>query len=88
MNRSGQKLMSRAALALLVGTTWAANVVEAGQAPLGAALATGLVGYGWWTRDRAPGRLLVLACSLSLALVLGWGLWHGGYPQPSELGWL
>lgn len=76
------------ALALLVGATWAANVVEAGQAALGAALAAGLVGYGWRTRDRQPGRLLVLAFSLSLVLVAGWGLWQGGFPQPSELGWL
>ena len=76
------------ALALLVGATWAVNVVEAGHAPLGAALATGLVAYGWRTAAAAPGRLLVLGVSLSLVLVAAWGLWQGGYPQPSELGWL
>lgn len=75
-------------LAVLVGATWAANVVEAGQAGLGAVLAGCLVGYGWCTRDGAPGRLLLLAFVLSLVLVSAWGFWQGGFPQPSELGWL
>lgn len=75
-------------LALAVGVTWAANVVEAGHVPLGAALAAGLVVYGWRTRDRAAGGLLLLAFSLSLALVAAWGVWQAGFPQLSELGWL
>ena len=76
------------ALAALVGLTWAANVVEAGTVPLGVVLAGGLLAQGWHLRATATGRLLVLAFGLSLVLVAAWGAWWGGFPQPSELGWL
>lgn len=76
------------ALAVLVGITWAANVVEGGAVPFGVALAIGLTAYGWRTRGRPTGRLLVVAFGLSLALVAVYGLVQGGFPQPSELGWL
>ena len=36
----------------------------------------------------ATGPLLVLAFGVSLVTVAAWGLWWGGFPQPSELGWL
>lgn len=75
-------------LSIAVGVTWAANVVEAGHAPLGVALAVGLCGYGWRGRERAPGRLLAATFALSLVLVAAYGLWQQGFPQPSELGWL
>ena len=75
-------------LAGLVGVTWAANVVEGGAVPLGTALALGLVAYGARTRDAASGRLLLLAFGLAVLLVGAYGLWQGGFPQPSELGWL
>jgi hypothetical protein len=75
-------------LAAFVGLTWAANVVEAGMVALGGVLAVGLLGQGWRLRETATGRLLVLAFGLSLALVAAWGAWWGGFPQPSELGWL
>jgi hypothetical protein len=75
-------------LAVLVGVTWAANVVEAGAAPFGAAIAVGLSTYGWRLRASGTGRLLVLAFGLSLVLTAAYGVWQGGYPQPSELGWL
>jgi len=75
-------------LAALVGLTWAANVVEAGVVPLGALLACGLAAQGWRLRTTPTGRLLLLAFGLSLALVAAWGAWWGGFPQPSELGWL
>jgi hypothetical protein len=75
-------------LAALVGLTWAANVVEGGAVPFGAALALGLAAWGWTARSSAVGRLLALAFGLSLVLVAAYGLWQGGFPQPSELGWL
>lgn len=75
-------------LAALVGLTWAANVVEAGTVPLGVLLAGGLVAQGWRLRTTETGRLLVLAFGLALLLVAVWGAWWGGFPQPSELGWL
>jgi hypothetical protein len=76
------------ALAALVGLTWAANVVEAGMVGLGGVLAGGLVAQGWRLRVTATGRLLLLAFGLSLVLMAAWGAWWGGFPQPSELGWL
>ena len=75
-------------LALLVGVTWAANVVEAGAASFGSAVAVGLVAYGWRSRARATGRLLAVGYGLSLLLIAAYGVVLGGYPQPSELGWL
>ena len=75
-------------LAGLVGLTWAANVIEGGAVPFGASLAVGLTAYGGRLRASAPGRLLALAFGLSLALVAAYGLRQGGFPQPSELGWL
>ncbi len=75
-------------LAALVGLTWAANVVEAGTVPLGVLLACTLLVQSWRLRATATGRLLVLAFGLALLLVAAWGAWWGGFPQPSELGWL
>jgi hypothetical protein len=75
-------------LAALVGLTWAANVVEAGMVGLGGLLAGGFVVQGWRLRETPTGRLLALAFGLSLVLVAAWGAWWGGFPQPSELGWL
>ena len=77
-----------AGLAALVGLTWAANVIEGGAVPFGASLATGLTAYGWQLRRTGTGRLLVLAFGLSLLLTAAYGSWQGGFPQPSELGWL
>lgn len=76
------------ALAVLVGVTWAANVVEGGAVPFGVTLAAGLTAYGWRTRGGPTGRLLALAFGVSLGLVAVYGLLQGGFPQPSELGWL
>lgn len=76
------------ALAVLVGVTWAANLVEGGAVPFGSTLAVGLTAYGWRTRDLPTGRLLAIAFGLSLLLVAAYGLLQPGYPQPSELGWL
>ena len=75
-------------LAAFVGLTWAANVVEAGAVPLGVLLASGLAAQGWRLRTTPTGSLLLLTFGLSLVLVAAWGAWWGGFPQPSELGWL
>jgi len=75
-------------LACLVGITWAVNVVEGGIVPVGASLAAGLTVYGWRTRRAGAGPLLAAAFGLSLLLTGVYGLWQGGYPQPSDLGWL
>ncbi len=75
-------------LGALVGLTWAANVVEAGAVPLGVLLACGLAAQGWRLRATPTGQLLLRAFGLALVLVAAWGAWWGGFPQPSELGWL
>ena len=75
-------------LACLVGLTWAANVVEGGAVPFGSVLAVGLTAYGWRLRATATGRLLVVAFGLALMLTAAYGVVQGGFPQPSELGWL
>ena len=75
-------------LAAFVGLTWAANVIEGGAVPFGSALALGLAAHGWRTRRGATGRLLLVTFVISLVLTAAYGLWRGGFPQPSELGWL
>lgn len=77
-----------ALLAAVVGLSWAAGTVEAGSVPLGASLAVGLTAYGVRRRADGTGRLLVLAYGLSLVLMAVYGIVQGGFPQPSELGWL
>ncbi len=74
-------------LAAAVGFTHFTNSVE-GQTPyLGIATALIFAGWGWWTRD-GMGRYLLSAYALSLALFAGFGLWQGGFPEFSELGWI
>ena len=72
----------------LVGLSWAASIVEGCAVPFGAAIAAGLTAYGWQRRAGGAGRLLVLSFGLSLLLTAAYGLLQGGFPQPSELGWL
>ncbi len=73
------------ALALLVGTTAATNALEGGTVPLALATAAALVTVGWLTRHRL-GRLLAVAYGPTLLIIAAYGLWHGGFPQPSQLG--
>ena len=58
-----------------------------GSVPWGVALAVAVTGLG--LRHGSPaGRLAAGAFGLSLLLVAAYGVVQGGYPQPSELGWL
>lgn len=73
-------------LALLVGFTHMTNSVE-GQTPwLGVGTAVVFTGWGVVTRD-GMGRYLATAYGLSIVLLAGFGLWQGGFPEFSELGW-
>ena len=78
--------------ALAVGLTaygWRLRATGTGRLlVLAFGLALGLTAYGWRLRGTGTGRLLVLAFGSSLLLVAAYGLWQGGFPQPSELGWL
>jgi hypothetical protein len=74
-------------LALLVGFTNFTNSVE-GQTPaLGIAIAVVFTVWGLVTRD-GLGRVLFTAYGFSLLLFAAFGLWQGGFPEFSELGWI
>jgi hypothetical protein len=73
-------------LALLVGFTHFTNAVE-GQTPwLGIGAAVVFATWGLVTRD-GMGRLLLTAYAFSGLLFLVFGVWQGGFPEFSELGW-
>jgi hypothetical protein len=72
-------------LAALVGLTHATNSLEGGTAFFGALVAVLFCAWGWVTRA-GLGRLLLVAYSLALLVLAGYGLWHGGFPQPSAAG--
>ena len=71
-------------LAALAGFTLATNGVEGGTPYL--TLAVTLACAGWAARRRDP--LMLLAFALPAGLLVAWGLWHQGFPQFSELGWI
>jgi hypothetical protein len=59
-----------------------------GQTPwFGIATAVLFTAWGLLTRD-GMGRYLVTSYGLSLLLFAGFGLWQGGFPEFSELGWI
>lgn len=72
------------ALATALGVTAATNALEGGTAVLGLLSALAFVATGWITR-RGTGRLLLLAYGLTLLILIGYGCWHRGFPQPSQL---
>lgn len=74
-------------LAALVGFTSFSNTVE-GQTPwLGIGAGVVLAAWGLLTRD-GMGRLLLTAYGVSLLLFAVFGVWQGGFPEFSELGWI
>jgi hypothetical protein len=74
-------------LAVLYGLTWFTNGVEGGTAIQGLVAAAGFSWWGW--RERAgAGRLLLLAYGLGFVLIAGFGIWQGGFPQFTDLGWI
>ena len=73
-------------LAALVGFTHFTNSVEGGVPVMGIATAAVFTGWGLLTRD-GMGRLLLTAYALSLVLFAAFGVWQGGFPEFSELGW-
>ncbi len=48
-------------------------------------MAVGLAGWAWQRRHEGTGRLLLLAFGTSAVLLAVYGVWHGGFPAPSEL---
>lgn len=76
------------ALAGLFGLTFANNAIEGGTVPLSVPVAGALLALGLSRRSAAAARLVVAAYAVGLVLILGWGAWHRGFPQFSELGWI
>jgi hypothetical protein len=74
-------------LAGLCGFTFFTNWVEGGTVILGFAASVAFIAWGVRKRGRI-GRLLVQAYGLALVGLIGWGVYWGGFPQFSELGWL
>ncbi|MDQ1666890.1 MAG: hypothetical protein QOH75_2921, partial [Actinomycetota bacterium] len=74
-------------LALLVGFTSFSNAVEGQTAYLGIGAAVVFTVWGLFTRD-GVGRLLLTAYGFSLLLFAVFGLWQGGFPEFSDLGWI
>ncbi|HEX4698640.1 MAG TPA: hypothetical protein VH857_04660 [Actinomycetes bacterium] len=74
-------------LSLLVGFTSFTNSVE-GQTPwLGIGAGVVFAVWGVLTRD-GLGRLLLTAYGFSLVLFAIFGIWQGGFPEFSQLGWI
>lgn len=73
-------------LAIATGLTWTTNALEGTTAVGSLTVAAALTGWGWWRRTEGTGRLLLAAFGTSAALLVVYGLWHLGFPAPSELG--
>ena len=74
-------------VALAVGFTHFTNSVE-GQTPwFGIGTSLVFLLWGLFTRD-GMGRYLMTAYGPSLALFVAFGVWQGGFPEFSELGWI
>jgi len=74
-------------VALVFGFTVFTNSVEGGTVPLGLVTGVVFVVWGLRSRQRVP-ELLVPAYAVTLACLVGWGAYWGGFPQFSELGWI
>ena len=72
------------ALALATGGTWTTNALE-GTTAVGSLLVAALLA-GWGVRRAdGAGRLLVVAFGTAAVCLAVWGIWHLGFPAPSEL---
>jgi hypothetical protein len=75
------------ALAVAYGVTVFTNSVEGSTVALGLLSGAAFVVWGLRRRGRMP-ELLVPAYAVTLACLIGWGLYWRGFPQFSELGWI
>jgi hypothetical protein len=74
-------------LAFLTGLTFTTNALEGQTAVMGIAVAAGFSLWGWRTRQ-SLGRLMLVAFGSALVMLVGFGVWQGGFPEPTELGWI
>jgi hypothetical protein len=73
--------------ALLTGVTFTTNSLEGGTADMGIAVAAAFTAWGWSARGRLGGAWAT-AFACALLLLAAYGLRQGGFPQPSQLGWI
>jgi hypothetical protein len=71
-------------LAAATGVTWTTNALEGTTAVGSLVVATALSVWGWRRRAEGTGRLLLVAFGLSALLLSAYGLWHLGFPAPSQ----
>jgi hypothetical protein len=74
-------------LALVVGFTQFTNSVEGQTAWFGIGTSVVFLVWGVFTRD-GMGRYLVSAYGFALVLLAVFGVWQGGFPEFTELGWV
>lgn len=74
-------------LALVVGLTFTTNALEGQTAVPSIAISAAFTVWGWVAR-RGLGRLLAVAFAPALFMLVAYGVWHGGFPEPTELGWV
>jgi hypothetical protein len=73
-------------LVALVGVTYATNALEGGTAVL--ALVTGVLFVVAGARHRTTAAVLAIPTfALAMVIILAYGAIHGGFPQPSDVGW-
>lgn len=73
--------------ALGVAFTWTSNSLEGGTAVMGIAVAAAFTAWGLRTRHHL-GRVLIPAFAPAVVMLTGYGIWHHGFPQPSDIGWV
>ncbi|MDX6228255.1 MAG: hypothetical protein QOI76_1645 [Frankiales bacterium] len=73
--------------AVALGVTIFDNLDEGGTVLAGSFMVAAFVAYGWRFRATS-GRLLFVAYGLTGLALVGWGLYWGGWPQFSQLGWI
>jgi hypothetical protein len=74
-------------LAVLSGLTWFTNGVEGATPVFSLVLAAAATAWAWRVRDRL-GAVLLVAAATGTLLLAGFGLWQGGFPEFTELGWI
>jgi hypothetical protein len=84
---AGRGLALAYAGAVALGVTIFDNLDEGGTVAAGAVMVAAFLGYGWQFRSTS-GRLLLVAYGVTAVALIGWGIYWGGWPQFSQLGWI